>query len=606
MTDPKDVVQPLEDSQTPLVAIEELSSLRGVNAFRDATIMLVDDEPTTIDIIEMCLQDAGYSNFVKTTDPTQVIALMRWEQPDMLLLDLNMPEVGGFEILEQIRSDPELQYTPVVILTSSVDAETKLKALELGATDFLGKPADPSELALRLRNTLAAKAYQDRLNYYDALTGLPNRKLMMERLRRGLKRANHDARDCAVLHIDLDRFKQINDTLGRQIGDDLLKTVADRLERNIRPTDAIGGSQPQGNGGMLARVGSDEFVLFLPWADSVENASRAARRIIASFEKPIELAGHELFVTCSIGVALCPGDGDDIETLMRNADIAMSEAKQQGRNNYQFYSESMNVQSLERLGLETQLRGALARREITLHYQPKIDVRTGRIMGSEALMRWRHPEMGPISPGRFIPVAEETGLIIPLGEWALATALRQTRAWHDSSHRPLRVSVNVASPQFRSGNLPDLVRNCLQRSFLDAKYLVLELTESMLMENPEQAVSVLQEVKSMGVKLSVDDFGTGYSSLSYLKRFPLDELKVDQSFVKGIPHDADDCAIVTATIAMAHGLGLTVVAEGVETVEQLAFLAGRGCDEYQGYLFSAPKAPRDWREIFEKEIEDAQ
>lgn len=575
-----------------------------LEALKNSTIMLVDDEPTTIDILEVCLQDAGYSNFVTTTDPRQALDLISEHRPDVVLLDLNMPGVGGFDILTAIRGNPALKYTPVVILTSATDPRTKLEALERGATDFLGKPADPSELALRLRNTLAAKAYQDRLTYYDGLTGLPNRQLLMERARRYLDGAAVGAADCAVLHVDLDRFKQINDTLGREVGDELLTIAASRLEESTRPGDLLGGEANQ-DGGVLARVAGDEFTLFLPWAGSAEIAARVARRVLAALERPISVGGRELFVSCSIGVALSPGDGEDVESLLSNADIAMSHAKQSGRNTYQFYSQSLNAESVERVGLEHQLRGALERKEILLHYQPKLDVRTGRIVGAEALMRWQ-TDKGPIPPVRFIPVAEESGLIESLGTWALETACQATRALQDSEHRPLRIAVNVSSRQFQRGDLHEVVRDALVDSNLHPNHLVLELTESMLMEDPQKTAEMLHEIKHMGIKLSIDDFGTGYSSLAYLKRFPLDELKIDRSFVKGVPDDAEDNAIVSAIIAMAHSLGFTVVAEGVETVEQLAFLAGRGCDEYQGFLTSGPVPLYKWRAILQEEARNPQ
>jgi diguanylate cyclase (GGDEF)-like protein len=603
MSEDRPSVHPVTDTPgaslagpTPAPVVED-----QLESLKDATIMLVDDEPTTIEILEVCLQDAGYRNFVTTTEPLRALEILADERPDVLLLDLNMPNMEGFEILTALRDDPLLKYTPVIILTSATDAGTKLKALEMGATDFLGKPADPSELALRLRNTLKAKAYQDRLTYYDAVTGLPNRQRFAERLRRGLRRAKHEMKECAVLHLDLDRFKQINDTLGRRTGDEILKTIAVRLEQCTRPGDLIEGSEAdQETGGLLARVGGDEFAIFLPWAGSVQHAGRVARRILASLERPISLAGHDLFVSCSIGIALSPADGDDAEKLLGRADIAMSHAKQSGRNTYQFYSESLNAESVERLSLESQLRVALGRGEISLHYQPKLDMH-GKILGSEALMRWDHPEMGSIPPVRFIPVAEETGLINTLGEWALGEACRQTREWQQATSRPIRISVNVSSQQFGRSNLPEVVESALESSGLPASHLVLELTESMLMQNPERTSKLLERIKRMGVTISIDDFGTGYSSLAYLKRFSLDELKIDRSFVQGVPEDADDGAIVTAILAMAHSLGLKVVAEGVETVDQLAFLAANGCDEYQGYLFSKPVPAAEWPKIFASE-----
>jgi EAL domain-containing protein (putative c-di-GMP-specific phosphodiesterase class I) len=342
-------------------------------------------------------------------------------------------------------------------------------------------------------------------------------------------------------------------------------------------------------------VGGDEFLLFLPEVRSVDRAALIARRILSDLSEPFRLEGQDLFVTCSIGISLYPGDGEDAETLAGNAGVALSHAKQGGGSDYQFYSSSLNAESLERLSLENQLRGALERDELLLHYQPKLDVRSGEIIGAEALMRWQHPELGFLLPDRFIPIAEETGLIASLGEWALRAACRQNSAWQSAGVRPVfPVSVNVSSKQFRSGSLAETIREALQASGQEAKHLVLEVTESLLIENPEATLEMLREIREMGLKISVDDFGTGYSSLSYLKSLPLDELKIDGSFVSGVPDDADDVAIVTAIIAMAHSLGLTVVAEGVETEQQLAFLADQGCNEYQGSLSGMPVAPDQW------------
>lgn len=562
--------------------------------FPSSKIMIVDDEPTTIEILEMFLQGEGYQRFVKTTDSRNAVALARTENPDVLLLDVMMSEVGGLDVLRAIRRDEGLQHLPVIILTSSTEPATKLQALELGATDLLAKPVDPSELALRLKNTLTAKVYQDRLAYYDRLTGLPNRRLFMDRLARTLRRAKSRSIDCALLHLDLDRFKQINDALGHSVGDALLQAVAARLEQSIRPTDFLGVPGIPDIDRPFSRVGGDEFSVLLPGVGAFERAARVARRILAMLSEPFHVDGQDLFVTSSIGVALFPADGEDIETLLANANIAMSHAKKQGRNGFQFYDRSLNSESAERLGLENQLRRAIDRKEIMLHYQPKVDVKSGRIIGAEALMRWEHPELGRVEPDRFIPIAEEAGLITSLGEWALRTACQQNRAWQDAGLPPISIAVNVSAKQFQNVGFVDTIRRALEESRMDPKFLVLELTESMIMDDPAQTARMLEAIKAMGARTSIDDFGTGYSSLSTLKRFPIDELKIDRSFVKNIPQDADDVAIVNAVILMGHTLGLTVVAEGVETAEQLAFLEGHRCDTYQGYLRSRPFPAEDF------------
>ncbi len=558
-------------------------------ALRNATVMMVDDEPTTIDVLQAFLEDEGYRHFVTTTQSTRAMELIASENPDVVLLDLNMPEVTGFDILSALRMHGTFRYIPVIVLTSSDDSETKLKALQLGATDFLAKPVDPSELALRLRNTLAAKAYQDRLAYYDALTGLPNRRMFMDRLVWSLQHVKRDtSKSGAVLHIDLDRFKQINDTLGHRVGDGLLKGVAQRLLQQVRAVDTVSvmtGDEPQMS---LSRLGGDEFTVLLPEMTRAENAAQVARRILTALEEPFRVDGHEVFVTPSIGIAVFPDDGADIDTLLKHADVAMYHAKQRGRNTYEFYSGEMNARALERLSLENQLRRALERDELLLVYQPKVDVRGGRIVGAEALLRWIHPELGTVSPQEFIPLAEEAGLIVALGEWVLHMACQQNKAWQTAGLGDTRIAVNVSSRQFGEARLMQTIQKALQRSGLAPEYLTLELTENMLMDNARENLEALHQIKDMGIKLSIDDFGTGYSSLSYLKQFPLDELKVDRSFVSPIQTEADDAPIVTAIIAMAHSLGLSVVAEGVETEAQLAFLRARNCDVYQGYLCSKP------------------
>ena len=563
-------------------------------ALRDATVMMVDDEPTTIEVIQALLETEGYRRFVTTAQSNRAMDLLASENPDAVLLDLHMPEVTGFDILAFARRDSRYRHIPIIVLTSSNDSETKLRALQLGATDFLAKPVDPSELALRLRNTLAAKAYQDRLTYYDTLTGLPNRRMFMDRLIWSLRCAKRDGTGGAVLHIDLDYFQKINDTLGHAVGDRLLIGIGQRLLQCVPGVDT--GSATDGNESqaILARVGGDEFNVLLPEMARIENAALMAGNILAAMKEPFEVDGHEVFITPSIGVAVFPSDGEASDTLLKHAGVAMNQAKQHGRNTYEFYSTKMNAKALERLSLENQLRRALAREELLLVYQPKIDIRTGRVVGAEALLRWNHPEQGLISPISFIPLAEETGLIVSFGEWVLHTACRQNKAWQSAGLPNIHIAVNVSARQFRDVRFIRTISEVLEDSGLEPQYLTLELTENTIMENTKENLDTLHRIKTMGVKLSVDDFGTGYSSLSYLKQLPLDELKIDRSFISEIRSEADDAPIVTAIIAMAHSLGLTVVMEGIETEQQLVFARDRSCDEYQGYLFSKPVTSRQF------------
>ena len=570
-------------------AREEAGRLRGF------TVMMVDDDPIMLEIVQTFLEEAGYSNFVTTSDPTTAAQLAREHRPDVMLLDLMMPKVTGFDILEEVRRHEALRYTPVIILTAESDAPAKLRALELGATDFLLKPVDPSELKLRLRNVLAFKAYQDRLADFDALTGLPNRNKFRLELDEALGANQEVSRACALMQIDLDRFKQINDTLGHRAGDKLLCSVSVMLQQIFSDVSADWRKSRDPKSRIpLSRIAGNSFVALLPNLHNLEKvdvATSVARRLLNAFSEPFHIDGQELFVTCSIGIAVSPGDGNDAETLLKHAEMAMYQAKQRGRKQHAFFSGEMNAHAMERLTLENQLRRAVEREEFVLYYQPKVDVLARRICGVEALVRWKHPEQGIIAPNKFIPIAEENGLIVEIGQWVLRNACNQVRQWMNAGVPPISVSVNVSSAQFRQGRVWHAVRGALAHSNLPPQSLTLELTESMLIDNQSETIEMLYELKDMGVKLSVDDFGTGYSSLTYLSRFPLDELKIDRSFLKGLPEERESIAIVSAIIALARALGLKVVAEGVETHEQLAFLHSRKCTEFQGYLCSRPVPP---------------
>ncbi len=414
------------------------------------------------------------------------------------------------------------------------------------------------------------------LAFHDTLTGLPNRLLFNDRLTMAIAQAHRTPRKVTVLFLDLDRFKVINDSLGHSVGDRLLCLVAERLRGCVRETDTV------------ARLGGDEFTILVAGIVAEEDAAKVAQKILEALRLPFRVGERELFVTASMGVALYPTDGEEADTLVRNADTAMYRAKDQGRDNAQLYTPAMNAKALERLSLESRLRQALQNEELVVHYQPLVDLRTDQIRGAEALLRWRHPELGMLPPGEFIPLAELSGLIIPIGQWVLQTACAQARLWQQMGYRDLSVAVNLSSRQFQQSNLVLQVTEALESSDLEAACLDLEITESHAMQNAEASISVLRDLKSLGVSISMDDFGTGYSSLNYLKRFPIDRIKMDQSFVRDVTRYPDDAAIVIAVIAMAHSLKLGVVAEGVETEEQLSFLRENRCDEMQGYLFSRP------------------
>ncbi len=423
-----------------------------------------------------------------------------------------------------------------------------------------------------------ATVEMEHLAYHDALTGLPNRPLFMDRLIMAVAQASRSNQKIAVFFLDLDRFKDINDSLGHSMGDGLLKAVAERIRRCVREGDTV------------ARFGGDEFTLLIPRIDHVEDAAKIAQKILETLKIPFSIADHELFVTTSVGISIYPNDGGDPETLVRNADTAMYRAKDQGRDNYQLYAPAMNARALERLALENMLRKAISHRELVLFYQPIADMKTKSIVGVEALIRWKHPELGLLSPAHFISVAEMSGLIIPIGDWVLRTACKQTKSWQKRIDPELTVAVNLSARQFQQPNLTEIIGEVLEETGLEAKSLELEITESNAMQNAENTIYTLRELKALGVRIAMDDFGTGYSSLNYLKKFPIDTLKLDQSFVREITTDPSDAAIATAVIAMAHSLDLKVIGEGVETEEQFAFLHKQKCDYIQGYLFSPPQA----------------
>ncbi len=421
-----------------------------------------------------------------------------------------------------------------------------------------------------------------RLAYHDALTGLPNRARLYTLLRQALLEAQRNRTHGAILFIDLDRFKQINDSLGHAYGDILLKEVAGRLAASLRSEDIV------------ARIGGDEFVVALVDIAKHEDASVVAQKILANLVPPIMADGHELQASASIGISIYPDDGDDAETLIKNADIAMYRAKQgETHEGYMFFSPDMNRRALERLKLENNLRRALERDELVLHYQPQLNLQNGKIVGAEVLLRWNHSGHGMIPPATFIPLAEETGLIVPIGEWILETVCARNKEWQNAGLPIVKLAVNISAKQFRPA-LPRMVAEILARHGLDARFLELEITESMIMQNVEGVIAMMDNFQLLGISLSLDDFGTGYSSLNYLKRFPIDKLKIDQSFVRGVTKDADDEAITKAIINLSRNLGLRVIAEGVETEEQLAFLKSFGCEEIQGYYYSRPLPEDDF------------
>ncbi len=670
-------------------------------------VLVADDDPVMRLLMLEMLGQVGL-DAIEAEDGLQAVALYQSMAPDLILLDVDMPNMDGFSACRAIRRIETGAAVPIIMVTGGDDIEAVTHAYEVGATDFVSKPINwpilghrvlyvlrasdaivrlriadahnravlaaipdtffrlsdqgyyldyeegngsvaavphaacvgkhitevlPREIAERLleqmRAVLATEQIRSvdydllrggaihhfearlvatgagavlglvrdiserkraeeqirRLAYCDSLTGIPNRQAFLETLERELHRSKLSNKKFAVLFMDLDGFKRINDTLGHNVGDHLLKIVSERLRETIRPSDLVSRGDQAHN---LARLGGDEFTILIPDLERVENALNVAHRVKDAMRRPFLIDGHEIFVTASIGISLFPEDGDDCDSLLKYADTAMYHAKNCGKNNAKLYSSSLTMQIMSHVKLEVGLRKALKNDELYLLYQPQIDVRSSEIVGVEALVRWRHPERGIISPTEFIPLAEETGLIVPIGEWVLRSACHQAKAWQRQTQRAIRMAVNLSAKQFKDENLVQIVLSALHDTGLDPKMLELELTEGTLMDDARATMATLEQLRAIGVYLSIDDFGTGYSSMNYLKRFDVRALKIDKTFICGLPQDSENAAITRAIIAMAHGLKMVVVAEGVETDEQLVMLEEYGCDMVQGFYLGHP------------------
>jgi len=580
-----------------------------------ATIMMIDDEPLNMEVLKVHLEAEGYDRFVMIERSTEALERLRAETPDVLLLDLVMPEVSGFEILAEMRREEVLRRIPVIVLTSANDADTKLRALECGATDFLAKPVDASELALRMRNTLASRVWQRRMSDIDSLTELPNRTFFTNLLRERIERrqelgpSSRYLPEAALVLININRFKTINDSLGPEHGDTVLRAFRDRI------VDALGHRARLGEHAVfdsrqradrtlscVARLGGDRFAVLLPLDEDVPDSdclTRHIQRYLRTAEVPFAVNGQDIYLSVSVGVSTIGETTCSVEALVNDAETAMRHAQRRGGTGFAFYSEQMDAKARELLSLENGLRTAVEDGEIFLLYQPKVDVRSGVVTGAEALVRWLNPDYGLISPVDFIPIAENSGMIVSIGAWVLQESCRQAREWHERGHRHLRVAANVSVRQLHESDFIDTVEHALESSGLAPDALIIELTENMLMEDAENSVVMLRELKRLGVGLSIDDFGTGYSSLSYLQRFPIDQLKIDRSFVAEIKGVGSHAPIVKAVVSLAHDLGLTVVAEGIETHHQLAHVRAYGCEEFQGYYCSPPVSADDFEALVE-------
>jgi predicted signal transduction protein with EAL and GGDEF domain len=581
-------------------------------------VLVCDDDNSVRMLTRRCLE-ADDMIVVEAASGEEALELFISERPDLLFLDVEMPGMDGLEVCRRIRKMSQGEVIPIMIVTGSDDRKSIDEGFEAGATQYKTKPVNWSLLSRDVQYMLRAsnafhslKRQEDRLRYlayFDPLTNLPNRRSFIEQLNRILKRTKRRDASAALLFIDLDNFKRINDSIGHGRGDKLLVEISKRLTMELREDDAISYLEPdeetEHDGSTeISRLGGDEFTVVLSDIADVSGVEVVARRILERLSKPIALQSHNPVVTPSIGIAIYPDDGADPEDLVRNADTAMYAAKAEGRACFRFYNERMNAMAVEHLKLEEDLRDGIADDQLELYYQPQVDTSSGTVVSMEALVRWNHPTRGMISPAEFIPVAESTGLIVELGDWVLQEAARNCSQWDKAGFDNFRICVNLSPVQFSQPDLADSVAAFLQDSGLAAQRLELELTESAIMTDAETNIEKLRELKLLGVALAVDDFGTGYSSLSYLKRFPIDTLKIDQSFVNDLGSQ-DGQALVDAIIAVGNTLHMKVIAEGVETLEQVSYLMHHGCKLLQGYYFSRPVPVREVQGLLEKDYSSA-
>ena len=552
--------------------------------FLNACILIVERDNASAEIMLHFLRSAGYRNALSIVGSGSVLDLLYELDIDLVLIDNEvLVTIDGSDILEQVRNNSVHRHLPIIVLTADDSRALRLRVLGQGANDILNKPVDAGEMKLRLQNTLAAKAYRNLVVYHDDLTGLPNRERYTDRLDWAIKYSQR--------YNILDRFKKVVEALGWANGDRLLRAVAKNLGTCIRDTDIVARQDVREQSIMLSRLAGNEFTVLLCGIDRPDSAAIVAQRILDMVKTPFTTGGHELISTCSIGISVFPNDGKTSNEIISAANNAMHDVKRAGGDGFRFFSQKFNERAIHRLNLEADLRHALDGDQFHLAYQPKVDIVSGKICGAEALLRWQHPVRGLVSPAEFIPVAEESGLINRIGDRVLNIASRQIRLWLDAGIQPPRIAINISSPQFSQKNFVDELSATLIRHGIDGQRISVEITESVIMDNINSHLSTLETLRSLGIELSVDDFGTGYSSLAYLKRLPLHELKIDRSFLTGIHSDEHSAAIVTAIVSMGHQLGLKIVAEGVETRQQLEFLRTHHCDTCQGFLFSPAVAP---------------
>lgn len=557
----------------------------NVEEKHNGCVLIVDDQRDMRVAIRSALKEDGYE-LLEAASGEEALLLCERQTPDLILMDGLMPGIDGFTTCKELRSTSKYSHTPILMVTSLEDAKSIDAAFVAGANDYIPKPVNFGVLRKRIKRLLEASQAEQhvrQLAYHDPLTGLPNRTTFLKKLEKLVEDPKRDGKLLAVLFIDLDRFKLINDTLGHDVGDLLLKAAADRLLGSVRTTD------------LVARLGGDEFTIILESITSSENAAAIADKICKRMSESFVFMGQKMYVTTSIGISLFPIDGRDTVELLKHADTAMFRAKEQ-RDGYQFYEQGMETLIIKRVHMENELRHAIENDQLVLYYQPQKNLQTNKISGMEALVRWVHPERGMIPPFDFIPLAEETGLIISLGEWVLKRACQQLEEWLNKGYEPLRLSVNLSGRQIEHEGLIETVADIIQETNIPGKYLELEITESAMMKKPDNVISVLNELRNMDISLAIDDFGTGHSSLSYLRRFPVGTLKIDRSFVMDITTSKEDASIITGIIALAQSLNLLTIAEGVETIEQQTMLTEQGCDVMQGYYLDKPLPADEFEE----------
>ncbi|HIK55456.1 MAG TPA: EAL domain-containing protein [Synechococcales cyanobacterium M55_K2018_004] len=567
------------------------------------TILVIEDQDPIRANIAVMLNRSGF-RAVEAANGRVGVELARAYLPDLIVCDITMPDLDGYGVLTKLQQEPETATIPFIFLSAKANRSDIREGMNLGADDYLTKPFTRDELIGAVNSRLEKQAAitqpylaemkraaenLNKIAYCDPLTNLPNRILLRQKLQETIGHALQTQQRAALVYLSLNRFSNINNTLGYTTGDMILKLVGERLQQSV------------GDRSTVARLSGVEFCVLVEQAGSDDEIAHLATSLLNTVSEPFLLEEQNVCLQASIGIVRFPEDGSDPDALLSHADLARRFQEQNGGHGFQFYRSSMEVVDAERRSLEVDLTEALSKSEFELYYQPQVNLITGRVIGVEALLRWQHPKRGMVSPAVFVPLAEATDLIVPLGEWVLRMACRQAQLWQSASLLPLRISINLSARQFRQETLVESIKQTLQEARLNPRLLVLELTETSLIDDVETTIATLQELKAMGVSIAIDDFGTGYSSLSYLRRFPIDALKIDRSFVSQVPDNTHDAAIVKAVIALAQSLKLKVIAEGVETHEQLNFLRQNGCHAMQGYLYSRPLPTNAVQELLKED-----